>query len=103
MRNTKAFAELEKREWSQQAVAIAYTSGFAKASDMVVPHLVSAVEARPNMQVLDLCCGHGNVSAAMVEAAAKITGLDLSPAMLASSILTKRLCKFTMSWYHSFE
>lgn len=83
MGNTKAFAELEKREWSQPAVAKAYASGFAKASDMVVPHLVSAVEARPNMEVLDLCCGHGNVSAALVEAGAKVTGLDFSPAMLA--------------------
>ena len=83
MGNTRAFAELEKREWSEPAVASAYASGFAKASDMVVPHLVLAVEAAPDTDALDLCCGHGNVSAALVGAGARVTGLDFSPAMLA--------------------
>lgn len=82
MEDTRAFAELEKREWSEPAVAGAYASGFAKASDIVVPHLVSAVEARPDTEALDLCCGHGNVSAALVRAGARVTGLDFSPAML---------------------
>ena len=82
MTDTTAFAELEKREWSDPAVAGAYASGFAKASNMVVPHLVSAVEAVPDTKALDLCCGHGNVSAALVAVGASVTGLDFSPAML---------------------
>ena len=45
MGDTEAFAELERREWSEPGVAGAYASGFSKASDMVVPHLVSAVAA----------------------------------------------------------
>lgn len=83
MGDKRAFAELEKREWSEPAVAGAYARVFAKASDMVVPHLISAVEAGPDKEALDLCCGHGNVSAALVEAGARVTGLDFSPAMLA--------------------
>lgn len=83
MEDRKAFADLEKREWSEPAVAGAYASGFAKASDMVAPHLVSAVKAGLDTEALDLCCGHGNVSAALCEAGARVTGLDFSSAMLA--------------------
>ncbi|MEI4235141.1 class I SAM-dependent methyltransferase [Roseovarius sp. D22-M7] len=49
---------------------------------MVVPHLVAAVNAGPDTDALDLCCGHGNVSAALVAAGARVTGLDFSAAML---------------------
>lgn len=82
MTDTRAFAELEKREWSEPAVAGSYASSFAKASDMVVPSLVRAVQAGPDKETLDLCCGQGNVSAALVQAGARVTGLDFSPAML---------------------
>lgn len=82
MADTKAFADLERREWSAPAVAVAYASRFAKASDMVVPYLVAAVKASSDTEALDLCCGHGNVSAGLVAAGARVTGLDFSPAML---------------------
>ncbi len=76
------FAALEKREWAKSDVAQSYAKVFAKAADMVVPSLVAAVGARPDIAVLDLCCGHGNVSAGLVKAGARVTGLDFSPAML---------------------
>ena len=49
---------------------------------MVVPYLVDAVGAKNGSCILDLCCGHGNVSAGLVKAGAKVTGLDFSAAML---------------------
>ncbi len=76
------FAELEKREWAKADVAQSYAQVFAKAADMVVPHLVEAVEARPGINALDLCCGHGNVTSGLVKAGASVTGLDFSKAML---------------------
>ncbi|MEX3315365.1 methyltransferase domain-containing protein [Sulfitobacter sp. PS-8MA] len=76
------FAALERREWARAELARAYAEVFAKAADMVVPTMVNAVRAEPGMQVLDLCCGHGNVSAGLAAAGAKVTGLDFSPAML---------------------
>lgn len=82
MDDTRAFADLEKREWANAAVARSYAQSFAKASDMVVPKLTDAVRARPGLHVLDLCCGHGNVSTGLVGAGASVTGLDFSPAML---------------------
>ena len=76
------FASLEKSEWSNEGVAQSYAQQFAKAADMVVPQLVSDVLAGPQSRVLDLCCGHGNVTMGLVEAGAKVTGLDFSAAML---------------------
>lgn len=76
------FASLEKREWASADLARSYAQVFAKAADIVVPYLVKAVEAKPGMKALDLCCGHGNVTSGLVMAGAHTTGLDFSPAML---------------------
>lgn len=76
------FAALEKREWARSDVAQSYAKVFAKAADMVVPALVAAVRAGPDIAVLDMCCGQGNVAAGIVKAGARVTGLDFSPAML---------------------
>lgn len=70
------------REWADAGVAQSYARVFAQAADMVVPHLVEAVGARPGTKALDLCCGHGNVTSGLVKAGAQVTGLDFSPAML---------------------
>lgn len=79
---TRTFAALEKHEWAKADVAKSYAQVFAKAADMVVPTLVKAVEAGPGRDVLDLCCGHGNVAAGLVNAGARVTGVDFSRAML---------------------
>jgi SAM-dependent methyltransferase len=77
------FAALEKREWSDANVAQSYARAFARASDMVVPHIVAAVAGEPGAKTLDLCCGHGNVAAGLVRSGARVVGVDFSPAMLA--------------------
>lgn len=83
MSETDTFAALEKREWSDAGVAQSYARAFAQAADMVVPHIVAAVEAESGIEALDLCCGHGNVTAGLIGCGARVTGLDFSPAMLA--------------------
>ncbi len=80
--DTREFADLERREWADADVARSYANAFAKASDMVVPHLVAAVDTGPGQTVLDLCCGHGNVAAGLVASGADVTGLDFSAPML---------------------
>ena len=82
MSDTADFAALERREWADPGVARSYAQAFAKASDMVVPALVETVRAGPGMRALDLCCGHGNVTAGLVRAGAEVVGLDFSAAML---------------------
>ena len=76
------FATLEKREWANASLAQSYALVFARAANMVVPFLVEASGAGPSSKVLDLCCGHGNVTSGLFEAGAEVTGLDFSPAML---------------------
>ncbi|WP_432817346.1 class I SAM-dependent methyltransferase [Sulfitobacter sp. JB4-11] len=82
MTEPDTFAALEKREWANAKTAQSYARAFARAADMVVPHLVSAVAAKSGTEALDLCCGHGNVTAGLIAVGAKVTGLDFSPAML---------------------
>lgn len=77
------FAAMERDGWSDVETARAYAEGFAAAAAQHVPRLVDAVRVRPDARVLDLCCGHGVVSAGLVAAGARVTGLDFSPAMLA--------------------
>ncbi|PZX11884.1 methyltransferase family protein [Palleronia aestuarii] len=77
------FAAMERIGWGDADTARAYASGFAAATAQHVPFLISAVHARVGAHVLDLCCGHGIVARGLVEAGAKVTGLDFSPAMLA--------------------
>jgi SAM-dependent methyltransferase len=77
-----SFAALERQEWADPSVAQSYADVFATAADMVVPHLIDAVSATTGMKVLDLCCGHGNVTAALVAKGAEVIGLDFSVAML---------------------
>ena len=63
--------------------ASGYVELFASASDQAIEGLLDAGGAKPNLKVLDLCCGQGNVSEALIRRGCKVTGIDFSPAMLA--------------------
>jgi len=76
------FAALERREWNNAHVARSYAGVFAKAADMVAPVLARAAGAKDGKRALDLCCGHGNVTACLCAAGCSATGLDFSQAML---------------------
>jgi ubiquinone/menaquinone biosynthesis C-methylase UbiE len=78
-----AFGNLEQGSWSDPARATGYVELFAAASDQAIESLLDAGGVKPNMEVLDLCCGQGNVSEALIRRGCKVTGLDFSPAMLA--------------------
>jgi ubiquinone/menaquinone biosynthesis C-methylase UbiE len=43
------------------------------------------VQARPDDQVLDVCCGTGAIALGLAPYVAQVTGLDLTPAMLAQA------------------
>ena len=75
------FADLERRGWSDDSIADSYVGLFSSASDAIIPTLIA--EARPGDKVLDLCCGHGNVTERLAAAGAAPVGLDFSAAMLA--------------------
>src|SRR4051794_14372350 len=67
-----------------QSAAATY-HGFAGATRLFVPALVRAAAARPGMRLLDLACGTGVAARAAADAGAQVTGVDFSPAMLATA------------------
>lgn len=78
-----AFGDMELSGWSDATRAAAYVDLFAQASDQAIPALLESVEATRDLKVLDLCCGQGNVSAALVALGCEVVGADFSPAMIA--------------------
>src|SRR5690242_19518520 len=78
-----AFGDMERSGWSDPARASGYVQLFAAAPDQAIESLIDAVSAKPDFKVLDLCCGPGNVSEALVRRGCKVVGVDFSPAMLA--------------------
>jgi SAM-dependent methyltransferase len=78
-----AFAEMERSSWSDATRASGYVELFASAPDQAIESLLDAARANRDLKTLDLCCGHGNVSAALLSRGCQVIGIDFSPAMLA--------------------
>jgi SAM-dependent methyltransferase len=83
VQNYSAFADMERSGWFDAARASGYVDLFAAASDQAIEGLLDAAGVGPNLKSLDLCCGQGNVSAALLGRDCEVVGIDFSPAMLA--------------------
>ncbi len=81
MAEYEGFAELERRGWSDDSIAAGYVDLFSSASDLAIPPLVGSV--KDCGRVLDLCCGQGNVTGALLNEGVDAVGADFSPAMLS--------------------
>jgi SAM-dependent methyltransferase len=77
-----AFAQAERTGWTDAERASGYVDLFAAASDQVIAPLLDAAGARTGQMALDLCCGQGNVAAALISRGCNVVGADFSPAML---------------------
>ena len=78
---TDDFAQFEHDGWQQ--VAGKYDSTWSSLTRQFIPHLLDAAQIAPGMQILDICCGPGYVSAAVRERGAIPTGIDFSTEMVA--------------------
>jgi SAM-dependent methyltransferase len=78
-----AFANLERSGWLDGRRAFDYVELFASASDQAINSLLDGAGASQNLKALDLCCGQGNASEALLRRGCKVFGIDFSPAMLA--------------------
>jgi len=78
-----AFGSMERRGWGDATRAAGYIALFSSAPDQAIDSLLNAVGAKSDRKALDLCCGHGNVSAALLRRGCEVVGVDFSPAMLA--------------------
>ena len=83
MSDFTAFRNMEHRSWSDATTASGYIKLFASASDQAIGCLLDAVGAKSKLRALDLCCGQGNVSEALISCGCQVVGVDFSPAMLA--------------------
>ena len=83
MSDFSAFAEMERRSWSDAARAFGYVQLFASAPDQAIKSLLDAAGAGRDLRALDLCCGQGNVSEALLNRGCRVVGVDFSSAMLA--------------------
>jgi ubiquinone/menaquinone biosynthesis C-methylase UbiE len=77
----EGFGALEKSGWANDATASGYVNLFSSASDLAIPKLIAGID--PGAGVLDLCCGQGNVSEALLAGGFQVMGADFSPTMLA--------------------
>ena len=78
MSDFKAFQDLERQGWSDPGRVSGYVELFASASDQAIGSLLEAVNAKPKLKALDLCCGQGNVSEALASRGCEVTGVDFS-------------------------
>lgn len=78
----EAFGEAERTGWAKRDTASNYASLFAKGADQAMVGLVEAVAPAPGSTVLDICCGHGAMTAKLCDAGCQVTGLDFSEEML---------------------
>ena len=70
------FKEMQKVTWSGFAVLENFTAS-------VAPKLVRFAKIRPGQAVLDVGCGTGVVALTAARAGARVTGVDLTPALVA--------------------
>lgn len=74
------------KDTSWQNVADWYTGYAADPTSyhqtLIIPNLIRVLEPRKNKIILDLACGDGTVSRALVDAGATVIGIDASSALI---------------------
>jgi len=82
MSGYEEFGNLERQGWAELSRAVDYVKLFSTAADQAIQPLLAAISVSRGMRVLDLCCGQGNVTTALLAAGCDVVGADFSPAML---------------------
>ena len=82
MQDFDKFGAAELAGWTNPDRVSGYADFFAAASDQAIGGLLNSVAATNGAAALDLCCGPGNVTEALVARGCITTGLDFSPAMI---------------------
>ncbi|HKK36029.1 MAG TPA: class I SAM-dependent methyltransferase [Paracoccaceae bacterium] len=83
MTDFDAYAEAERRGWSDPDVARAYADRFAAVADQAAPATLEAAGADAGLRALDIGCGHGTLTRGLVEAGCDTDAVDASAEMLA--------------------
>ena len=86
------FKEMQKQAWAGFAVLEGITGTAA-------PSLVRFAGIKPGAQVLDVACGSGVVALTAARRGAKVTGLDLTPELVARAKENAALMRVEVEWH----
>ena len=88
---TAQFKEQQKVAWSTFGL-------FENMTGSVASRLVSFAEIKPGMSVLDVGCGTGVVGLTAARRGARVTGVDLTPELIARAKENSALMGFDADW-----
>jgi ubiquinone/menaquinone biosynthesis C-methylase UbiE len=74
------FKALEQSGWTTKAAA--YDEHFAAVTDQAIEPILDTVGDVAKREVLDICCGTGNLAAAVAARGGRCTGVDFAPTMI---------------------
>ena len=77
---TQSFKQFETEGWQRQTPN--YDDLAGRMTMEAVAPLLEAVNARPEMRLLDVCCGPGYLTAEAAERGLSAVGIDITPAMV---------------------
>lgn len=75
-----SFKALEQSGWTQKASA--YDAHFATIADQAIEPILHSVGEVARRDVLDICCGTGNLAYAVTARGGHVTGIDFAPTMI---------------------
>jgi SAM-dependent methyltransferase len=74
------FKDLEQSGWTSKASA--YDQHFAPVADQAMDAILDRVGEVAGLELLDICCGTGNLAAAAATRGAHVTAIDFAPTMI---------------------
>ncbi|WP_158275556.1 class I SAM-dependent methyltransferase [Maritimibacter sp. 55A14] len=76
------FAERERAGWQDAEIVVAYVEYIAPLTERAGEQALMALNIAPDTEVLDLCCGQGEMTRRACELSENVAGLDFSETML---------------------
>lgn len=77
------FKDLEHKGWTEKAEY--YDSHFAKITKQAIAPLLESVAPVAGRDLLDICCGTGDLAAKAIEKGARVTGVDFAVPMIEAA------------------
>ena len=82
-----------------QKLAWVHFAAFEMNTTPCAARLVKRARVRPGQRVLDVACGTGVVSVTAARLGARVTGLDLTPALLERARENARIARVEIDWH----
>lgn len=88
----ESFKAVQKQAW-------VHFAAFEMNTIPCAARLVKRARVRPQQRVLDVACGTGVVSVTAARLGARVTGLDLTPALLERARENARIARVEIEWH----